>query len=211
MQQSHVRRAALGLLRTYFYLVQHESDFPITKDTALSLIPARVTWEDFCLFSMRFDSISDDDVTRRYHYGEIRLSRLNFYVKFLTGKGYFHRLAPQYGAYFAQFYALLIFLFGLLSLMLSAFQLEIAVEQLDSTIPRYMFHRVSRIFTVVILFSVCVLAVAIGCIFLLKIDTEWRYALADRFLRRRDNHENHWKGKDGPEAEVGLDSAREPV
>ena len=146
-QQTRIRKAALGLLRTYFYLIQYESDFRIAKDPSLNLLPARVPWEQFCAFSARFDAIREDEVTWRYSYGEIRLSRLNFYYRMLSRGGHFHRLAPQYGEYFARFYGPILFVFGFLSVILSAMQVEIAVEQLDSAVPWQTFQRVSRVFT----------------------------------------------------------------
>jgi hypothetical protein len=40
---TNLRKAALGYLRTYFYLVQHESDLRIAQDPALGLVPKEVT------------------------------------------------------------------------------------------------------------------------------------------------------------------------
>ncbi|KAJ6149087.1 hypothetical protein N7471_000286 [Penicillium samsonianum] len=72
-----LRKAALGYLRTYFYLIQYESDLRIAQDPALFLVPKEMTWPWFCQFTAHFHDITDNEVSGRYHYGEIRLSRLN--------------------------------------------------------------------------------------------------------------------------------------
>ena len=41
---THIREAALGYLRTYFYLVMSESDLCIAQDPSLHLVPAGITW-----------------------------------------------------------------------------------------------------------------------------------------------------------------------
>nr|RBQ86886.1 hypothetical protein FVER53263_13064 [Fusarium verticillioides] len=92
-----IRRAALGYLRTYFHLIRHESDFRIAKDPTLCLIPGGISWEQFCDFTSDFDEILDKDVSLRYAYGQIRLTRLNFYAPIILHKSYFHRVDFQYG------------------------------------------------------------------------------------------------------------------
>jgi hypothetical protein len=78
-----VRKAAVGYLRTYFYLIQHESDLRIAQDPALCLVPREVTWSQFCHFSASLNDLTDDEVSGRYSYGEIRLTRLNYYAPVL--------------------------------------------------------------------------------------------------------------------------------
>jgi len=71
--------AANGFLRTYIRLVQHPSDFRIARE--LGLLPACLdTWEAWSgiVASVReLDDIEDIEVSKRYHYGELRLRRLN--------------------------------------------------------------------------------------------------------------------------------------
>lgn len=40
-------QAALGVLRTYSYLIGHPSDFAIAQRDDLQLIPKTITYEDF--------------------------------------------------------------------------------------------------------------------------------------------------------------------
>ncbi|KAH6989836.1 hypothetical protein EDB80DRAFT_162024 [Ilyonectria destructans] len=98
----HIRQAALGYLRTYYHLVQHESDLRIAQDPSLCLVPPDITWEQFCDFTSSLADIADRDVSLRYAYGEIRLTRLNLYAPLLLGKSHFQRVEHQYGTYFAQ-------------------------------------------------------------------------------------------------------------
>ncbi|PVH98052.1 hypothetical protein DM02DRAFT_683396 [Periconia macrospinosa] len=74
--------------------------------------------------------VQDTDVTERYTYGELRLSRLNFYSKIFLRKLYFRRRHAQYGSYFAHFFAPLLFAFGLTSVVLSAMQVITASNTL---------------------------------------------------------------------------------
>ncbi|CAJ2505654.1 Uu.00g130480.m01.CDS01 [Anthostomella pinea] len=124
-----IRRAALGYLRTWLYLVRYESDFRIAQDPSLHLIPPDITWDQFCRFVSDLTTIADHDVPTRYTYGEIRLTRLNFYAPFLLRKAYFQRVDYQYGTYFARFYGPVLFVIGAVSLILSGLQVAIAVDQ----------------------------------------------------------------------------------
>jgi hypothetical protein len=122
-----LRRAAMGFVRTYRYLIQHESDLAIAW--AVGLVPAEMTWPRFSAFVSRFDDvISDADVSGRYRYGDLRLTRLNFYCMFFLHRTSFEHMPEQYSTYFARFFGPLLFIFAVVSLMLSAMQVEIAVQ-----------------------------------------------------------------------------------
>ncbi|KAF5600613.1 ankyrin protein 3 [Fusarium pseudoanthophilum] len=123
-----IRRAALGYLRTYFYLIQHESDFRIAKESTLGLIPEDISWSQFCDFISGLDQIMNKDVSLRYAYGQIRLTRLNFYAPIILHKSYFQRVDFQYGQYFARFYAPVLFVFGITSVTLSGLQVVASLE-----------------------------------------------------------------------------------
>jgi hypothetical protein len=92
-----------------------------------------MTWVAFCNFSMEFKNISDEAVSGRYHYGELRLTRLNLYIKILLRKFEYERVHAQYGEYFARFYGPLLFMFTLISIILSAMQVQLGVETLVSS------------------------------------------------------------------------------
>ncbi|RYP65457.1 hypothetical protein DL770_008987 [Monosporascus sp. CRB-9-2] len=128
-RQDLIQRAATGYLRSYRYLIQHESDFVMAKQDHLRLVPRHVEWPEFCRFISNFARIEDIDVSPRYHYGELRLSRLNFYAPFLFGKFHFQKTHWQYSDYFARFYGPVLFAFAVASTVLSSMQVEMAVEQ----------------------------------------------------------------------------------
>jgi hypothetical protein len=67
-------------------------------------------------------------VTERYHFGELRLARLNFYSKvFFSGWNYFE-IYTQYGWYFARFMPLYLFVFGRISIVLAAMQTALTTD-----------------------------------------------------------------------------------
>ncbi|KAG9765049.1 hypothetical protein KCU99_g9887, partial [Aureobasidium melanogenum] len=171
--------AALGFLRSYFYLIQHESDLRIAQQDELQLLPRTVTWERFCSFSDSFGAISDDEVSERYQYGELRLTRLNFWALPLLGQMVYQDFGLQYSDYFSPFFAPLLFVFATFSVLLSAMQVALAVEALDSR--RWVtFWNVSRWFAVVSIFLSIVPIVGLLILFVVKFGNEWVFAIRHR-------------------------------
>ena len=176
-----IRMSALGFLRTYYYLIQHESDFEIARNET-RLLPSDITWTEFCAFSKDFLDISDDDVSERYHYGELRLTRLNLYAKLITRKFQYEHVHGQYGAFFARFYGPLLFIFGILSIILSAMQVELGVETLTNA--RWQsFWYACRWFVIVALASMVLLVLALISLLVGMIVDEWVFALRKRYER----------------------------
>ncbi|PYH91311.1 hypothetical protein BO71DRAFT_401476 [Aspergillus ellipticus CBS 707.79] len=70
--------SACGLLLSYCWLICTKSDLSIAHSA--QLIPAHITWESWTSFAADFvahiDTQSLQDVSPRYHFGELRLSRL---------------------------------------------------------------------------------------------------------------------------------------
>ncbi|KAH8734042.1 hypothetical protein BGZ61DRAFT_474659 [Ilyonectria robusta] len=62
-RRAHIRRAALGFLRSYYYIIQYESDLRIAQDPSLCLVPAAFNWEQFCAFTSNLANIPDDQVS----------------------------------------------------------------------------------------------------------------------------------------------------
>ncbi|KAI0190538.1 hypothetical protein F4808DRAFT_476529 [Astrocystis sublimbata] len=169
----HIHRAALGFVRTYAYLIKYESDLRITQDPGLCLIPPDISWEQFSNFASTFADIKNSHVSPRYAFGEIRLTRLNLYAPILLGRSHFQRIDSQYNAYFARFYAPLFFFIGIISVVLSVFQLYITVKQTPGSS--------------IILGTAFWLGVVVIVIFMLKIAKEWRFAIHNhlRLLKKR--------------------------
>ncbi|KAI9855735.1 MAG: hypothetical protein M1824_005895 [Vezdaea acicularis] len=167
-----VRKAALGFMRSYYYLVRHESDFRIAKAT--HLIPAEVEWPEFVSFFSGFANVLDTDVTPRYHFGNLRLTRLNFWAKVVLHRWSFHEVYWQYEAYFARFYAPLLFIFGVFSVVLSAMQVGLAVNH-----PWDAFQAVSRWFPVLTLLCIALVAAMFCSLAVLFFMREVLFALRD--------------------------------
>jgi hypothetical protein len=157
-RQQRIREAALGFIRTYRYLIKHESDFLIAQDDALHLIPKGVRHEEFCNLSLHLKNICDSRVSDRYTYGELSLTRLNFWAKVILHKLHFHCVQRQYGEYFAHYFGPILFIFAIVSIILSAMQVEIAVDQV-SPIQYEAMWQLCRWFSILCLVCVATLIV----------------------------------------------------
>ncbi|KAL4756336.1 uncharacterized protein BDW70DRAFT_154277 [Aspergillus foveolatus] len=175
-----VRQAALGFLRTYLYLVRSESDFYIAQEPSLHLIAKDVTWEQFCNFATHLTKISNKDVSGRYAYGEIRLTRLNFYAPLLLRKWNFQRVQYQYGEYFARFYGPILFVAGAVSILLSGLQVTIAIQETDPALYNRASLVVSFWFSAVVMLCFGSILMILFFTLVYKVVKEWKYAIRDR-------------------------------
>ncbi|EWC44426.1 hypothetical protein DRE_06794 [Drechslerella stenobrocha 248] len=174
-----IRKAALGYIRTYRYLIRYPSDFEIAQESSARLVPVGITWHQFCAFVSEFDTIDDKDVVERYEYGELRMTRLNFYSKFLLRRSQFDYLPAQYATYFNRYFGPILFTFAAASLELSAMQVEVAVgdtleASLFSVLPVYRWFSIS-----VILGGIVILVMLLGRA-LYMYTNEWVFALGAR-------------------------------
>ena len=186
-----LRISALGFLRTYYYLIQHESDFEIARSET-RLLPSDITWTEFCTFSKDFSDIGDDNVSERYHYGELRLTRLNLYAKLIIGKFQYERVHGQYGAFFARFYGPLLFIFGILSIVLSAMQVELGVETLTNS-QWQPFWYACRWFVIVAIAFIMLLVLALISLLVGMIVDEWVFALRRRYEKGKSHRRQQSK------------------
>lgn len=116
-----LRRAALGFLRTYAHLIQHESDLRLALSAGL--LPATVTWMSWCAFTAHLSAtITDADVCPRYRHAELSLPRLNWLAKLYLRRFRYRESHGRRGGNLRRFYEPLLFLFGVLSLVLNAMQ-----------------------------------------------------------------------------------------
>lgn len=178
----NIRKAALGYLRTYRFLIKHESDFEIAQSKRL--IPQNVTWPGFLHFISKFDSIQDADVSARYAYGELRLLRLNFYARIFLHRFHFEQIHGQYSDFFSRYYGPFLFVFGILSVALSAMQVEMAVETL-AVVKWKSFWGVCRWFSVICLAGVVLLGFIFFLLFWGMVVDEWLFAIRDLKRKRR--------------------------
>lgn len=145
---------ACGLLYSYTHLVRHESDFVIATEKGLIRADG-ITWRAWQAFRMEVKSKLDgklDVLDRRYKYGELRLSRLNFLytLRCLEIKGY-HNAYTRYAPYFSRYFTGAILIFAFATVTLTAMQVAIQ-EPASSVSP--VFARTTFRFSVTILCAV---------------------------------------------------------
>lgn len=190
-RRSKIVKAALGYLRTYDYLIRHESDFAIAQRDDLRLVPPSISYAQFCAFTSGFDRITDLDVSARYSFGELRLTRLNLYCKLFLHRYQFQQVHGQYGAFFSQYYGPLLFVFGILSLILSAMQVELAAEQLLA-VPWKVFWQICRWASVLSIAAIAAVALALASLLVGMIVDEWLFAFKDRWRKRNNRKQQKY-------------------
>lgn len=136
-------QCALGFLLSYTALIQYESDFYIAKDKRL--IPRNLTWETWIKLVEQLLHHKNENVNRRYDYGELRLSRLNkIYWAHCRLRGY--RFPYQsYGEMFKANLAPIAGTIVYIGLVLTAMQVGLATHRLGNNDA---FQNVSYGFTV---------------------------------------------------------------
>ncbi|KAI1496945.1 hypothetical protein F5X99DRAFT_421707 [Biscogniauxia marginata] len=159
-----LKKAALGFLRSYSRLIRHKSDFLLAQDGSHRLLPHKIKYANFVRLIEPFETMHDGAVSPRYHFGELRLSRLNFWSKVFLSRLVYHKVDGQYGAYFAGFFAPILFVFGVFSVLLGAMQVVLAVQSLvESDASWEVFARVSRGFSVfTVFFTACTILFLLG-------------------------------------------------
>ncbi|KAJ5454949.1 hypothetical protein N7530_012718 [Penicillium desertorum] len=124
------RPIAIGFMRSYVSLVKSPLDFAIAKESCL--IPADIDWIQWSIFINHFRIVRDDEVAKRYHYGQMRLSRLNWAVRILrpqhTRTRWFYENPYWSTSEFMERATFpLIFLFASVSIALSSMQVALSV------------------------------------------------------------------------------------
>lgn len=171
------RHDATGFIRSYTRLVRHESDFRIAQEKNL-ISKDRISFADFQLLTRPFRDKGDDEVSQRYHYGQIRLSRLNWAIRFFQpsvrryhgtlGRLYYQQLYWDTGAFVQASIAPFIFIFGSLSVILSSMQVALAVE----TNPQNewdTFSWTSWVFSIAVLIFLAVFLAALALVVLITL------------------------------------------
>ncbi|KAJ6007348.1 hypothetical protein N7540_011324 [Penicillium herquei] len=183
-QQQEIFRAVLGFVRSYAHLIRHKSDFILATSDNHRLLPKKITYSSFVNFIMKFEDICDDSVSLRYKFGELRLSRLNFWTRIFLRRFTYHKVHGQYGAYFARFYGTLLFIFAVFSVLLSAMQVVLAVGQpLEG--PWSVFAYTSRGFAIFSIICVVLVILSLLSVFIILSSREIIYAANDLILKRR--------------------------
>ncbi|KAH6851069.1 hypothetical protein B0I37DRAFT_414418 [Chaetomium sp. MPI-CAGE-AT-0009] len=168
--------SARGLLLSYIWLVRDELDWVVARDARL--LPEGVSWvawRGFVEVVMGggpggLDVNGLVGVHRRFHYGELRVNRLDHLYRFsfpVNGqrllRGYGGLLSPSYSDFFRKRFGWIIIAFAFCNTVLSALQVGLAA---DSLRPSKTLQDVS---SGIVVFSLVVLAVTVVVIFLLYI------------------------------------------
>ncbi|KAH7232188.1 uncharacterized protein BKA55DRAFT_580788 [Fusarium redolens] len=181
--QQDILQAANGLLRSYSFLVQHESDFAIATDEKVRLVPREISYTKFAQLTRLLEGINNKDVSPRFHFGELRLTRLNFWYKvFLLGFNY-SKVDWQYSAYMARFYAPILFIFAIFSVVLAAMQVNLAVDDSQPIAVRNAYRGFSN-FTLHFILVVMAFLLVILIIMVLR---ELIFAISDLIQKKRRN------------------------
>jgi len=121
---------AVGFLRSYAHLIQHPSDFVLARER--HLIPDDIDWIQWSKFIASFRRMEDHKVAKRYHYGQLRLSRLHWAIRILRPRSastkWFYEL-PYWSttSYIEWAIAPFFFVFASLSIVLSSMQIIVSV------------------------------------------------------------------------------------
>jgi hypothetical protein len=126
-------QAAAGFMRTYSCLIKHEIDFRKAQSTELGLIPTDdgenpITYKRFAQFITPFAELDDDMVRPRYHYGEMRLTRLNWFARFMLGRLTYHHIHAQWNEYLCNVLSPFLTVFLFLSTALNSMQEGLAAQ-----------------------------------------------------------------------------------
>lgn len=182
-----VLRAALGLVRSYRYLCRYESDLQIAHTSAL--IPKDVEWHALCKFLDGFRFVTDAEVSQRYHYGELRLSRLNLWSKVFL-RTTFERLEVQLGAYIASYYGPWIVVFAVLSVVLNAMQVILSTA-IPGNNPWPVFVQVSKYFGVAALGLVALAIFSVVSVVIFRGVAEVAWTVRNIVRRRKESRLEH--------------------
>lgn len=151
--------SSCGFLLSYVWLLRHPSDLKIALD--LGLISPKINWENWIIFVdtllSNTDYAASDTVNHRYHYGELRLSRLNTIYRILhifEPKRFMLGYLPRYNRYavfFERNFRWVVIVFLYMTIILTAMQVGLATTELQQD---EMFQRASygfAIFSIVLL------------------------------------------------------------
>lgn len=76
------------------------------------LVPPDLKLETWMAFVKDFRYVEDWQVSGRDHYGDLRLTRLNFWAKPILRRWHFRKATWQYAEHFARYLAHLLFIFA---------------------------------------------------------------------------------------------------
>ncbi|EAQ91913.1 hypothetical protein CHGG_00148 [Chaetomium globosum CBS 148.51] len=151
-------KAAAGFMRSYTFLIRSETDYRLANDEKVPLLPFGMEnttdgFERFSRFINQFSQLTDDQVSPRYSYGELRLRRLNWLIRILGIKVTYFHMHGEWGTVFMDMLAPLVAIFAVLSIFLAAMQVGLAADPSISEAPARTYAVVCYWFSVVVLLA----------------------------------------------------------
>jgi hypothetical protein len=132
-ERKRLKATSLGFLKTYAALIRRRSDFNLARQHDLLASFSDLTFEAFVTFISAFDNIPSSTISSRWRYGIIQLDALNFHSALHLRRWHLNRFESRYGAYFSRFFPVILFIFAVFSVMLSAMQVILAARQMWDT------------------------------------------------------------------------------
>lgn len=132
---------ACGFLYSYTWLITCESDFHVAQHH--NLIPPSILWTQWRAYIQgvrrKLDTELSKWINQRYHYGELRLKRLDWIHRLWgrpqhgsVSRGYYANY-HTYGSFFVQNFAWVFGAFVFVTILLTAMQVGLATNQLQSS------------------------------------------------------------------------------
>jgi succinate dehydrogenase/fumarate reductase cytochrome b subunit len=161
---------ACGFLLSYIWLLRSPTDFLIAQKQ--NLVPSELKWSSWRILVHQFliavDATSLHQVNRRYHFGELRLNRVNSAYRMIPRlavnhfiRGYLYGY-NRYAAFFQRSFGWILILFIWFSLILSAMQVGTSLPKFDGM---HAFYDTCLGFVVFSIVLVAALVVFIGVLF----------------------------------------------
>ena len=190
--ETYLFKAACGFLISYTWLICHPSDFALALE--LHLLPEKISWNQWTTFVgsflERIDLGSLHQITCRYQYGELRLTRLNRIYRWTRSgfsvrnffRGYLS-LSTWYQDLFRNSFGWLIVSFAYFTVALSALQVGLATDYLQK---KASFQHASYLFAAVSLAFVATMTVALALTWFIL--TIYYFLSAKLYHRRVQNN-----------------------
>lgn len=158
-----IYKCALGFMISYASLITYESDLHIAKDA--HLVPNALDWPAWRrLVKKLLTPANKRNINKRYTYGELKLTRLNWIYRCTLKSPYGYN---TYNNFWHDNYARIVSLFAFIALVLTAMQVGLATTRLQHNDA---FQRASYGFTVFsIVFPYACICLAVGTVFILVV------------------------------------------
>lgn len=188
-ESEDLHKSACGILLSYVWLICSPLDLKLAHK--LDLLPSEITWPWWKNFVSEFilhvDPNTLDKVNERYHFGELRLGRINsiyrtrfFFTHFIRGYLYGYN---RYEVFFQRNFAWILIVLVYFSLVLSAMQVGASIPPLNTNTA---FLQASYGFSVLSIVTVAAIVGSVGLMFVTIFLINMVLAIWHQKKKRRD-------------------------